>query len=100
MAKRRSPPEAYLDGCTLAPNQLGSVSHVDICDEHDRAYWERRTFLDKVRADLRWSARIIWRHRRNWPWQPIALVLAIGGFVGISTVGLWMWKRRHRWDRN
>lgn len=93
------PPDAYLDGCTLAPDALGRVSHRDICDDHDRDYWNRRTLLDKVVADLRWAGRIVWRHRNNWPWQPVALALAVVGWVGITTIGGWMWKRRHKWDK-
>lgn len=91
-------PPSYLDGCTLAPNRLGKVSHRDICDDHDRAYWLRRTLVDKIAADLRWAGRIIWRHRANFFWQPIALGLAVVGFIGITTLGGVMFKLRHRHD--
>lgn len=91
------PPE-YLEGCTMAPNRLGKVSHRDICDDHDRDYWFRRTLLGKIAADARWAGRIVWRHRLNWPWQPVALLLAVIGWIGITTVGGVMWRRRHRFD--
>ena len=92
------PPDAYLDGCTFAPERLGKVSHKDICDEHDLAYWHRRTLTAKIAADARWAGRIVWRHRNNWPWQPVALILAVAGWIGVTLIGGWMWKYRPRWD--
>ncbi|WP_420433011.1 hypothetical protein [Hyphobacterium sp.] len=96
--KKSTPPPEYLDGCTLAPDCLGRVSHKDICNDHDLDYWSKRTLLDKVVADARWAGRIMWRHRANFPWQPVAIVLAIVGWLGVTLVGGWMWKFRHRWD--
>lgn len=93
----RQPPSDYMDGCTLAPNRLGRVSHRDICDEHDRAYLTDRTLLKKTLADLRWAGRIIWRHRFNWFWQPVAVALAVAGFIVLTFVGGWLWKARPRW---
>ena len=52
------PPAAYLDGCTLAPDRFGSVSHKDICTAHDRDYWMKRRFTDKWAADFVWGLRL------------------------------------------
>ena len=87
------PPKRFMDGCTLAPDRLGRVSHRDICDEHDLAYFQQRTLWAKTKADARWAVRILYRHRSNTPWQPVALGLAVIGWIAISTVGAFMWRR-------
>ena len=49
--------EAASDGCSGGVRQIAR----GCCVEHDRAYWEGRTLLDKWRADLG-LARCIWRY--------------------------------------
>ena len=91
------PPAAYLDGCTLAPDRFGSVSHKDICTAHDRDYWMKRRFTDKWAADFVWAVRIVARHSSNGGWVLAALALAVLGWLALTTVGWWFWLRRARW---
>lgn len=92
------PPDAYLDGCTFAPDRFGAVYHGDICTDHDLDYWQKRRFIDKWAADARWAYRITERHWRNGWWALAGLALAAGGWLALSTFGWWFWLRRHRWD--
>jgi len=91
-------PDIYRDGCTMAPDRLGRVSHRHVCDRHDLDYWAHRTVLSKFVADARWAAGIIACHWRNTPWQPVALALAVFGWLALTTWGWWPWMRRHRFD--
>lgn len=82
----------------MAPDRFGAVYHGDICIDHDLDYWQRRRFVDKWAADAVWAVRIVNRHRRNGWWIISALILAVFGWLALSTVGWWFWLRRHRWD--
>lgn len=94
------PPHEYMDGCTLFPDRLGKVSHVDVCHRHDWRYWNERTLIGKLKADLEWATSLNSAHRHNTiAWRLAALSLSIAGFAALSTAGLWFWARRHRFDR-
>lgn len=79
------------DGCTGVRDVARHC-----CVMHDHAYWEGRTVLDKLRADLG-LARCIWRHgwrecraaREPWGTLPIWLVFGIVRGVGVA---LFAWR--------
>jgi hypothetical protein len=87
-------PHGYQDGCTLGPQRFGRVDHSDICNEHDRAWWEHRNLHNKFRSDWIWSARIIRRHAGNGLWIFPAILFAVLGFVFLNTIGWWYWARK------
>lgn len=87
-------PDDYIDGCTIGPQGFGKVSHKDICDEHDRLWWEKRNLHNKIRADWIWSIRIIKRHARNGWWVAPAILYSVGGFVFLNTAGWYWWARK------
>jgi hypothetical protein len=90
----KSVPPDYIDGCSLGPQKFGLVSHRDICEEHDRAWWEKRNLHNKFRADWIWSVRIVKRHASNGPWVIPAILYAVLGFVFLNTLGWWFWWRK------
>lgn len=88
----RPPPDSYLDGCTCFFDRFGKVSHVDVCNEHDGDWWYKRTALEKIGADWRFSVRLARRHLTNTPWQPVALLSAVGALALFwSPIGWVMW---------
>ena len=87
-------PEGYVDGCTLGPQAFGKVNHADICNEHDRLWWEKRTLPRKFRADWMWSVRIVKRHARNGLWIFPAILYAVLGFIFLNTAGWYFWARK------
>lgn len=95
------PPKEYLDGCTLFFNSFGGVSHREVCDQHDKDYWNNRTFFSKIAADIRWFFRIINKHRKEntWYWFIIAFVITFFGLIGLMTFGWIPWVTRHFWDK-
>jgi len=92
-------PDAYLDGCTFFPDSFGKISHKYVCTIHDMDYWFCRTFFSKVAADIRWTINLNKAHKKNtFFWRIVVLFASIVGFIGLSTVGLYFWKIRYRWD--
>lgn len=83
-------PDDYFDGCTIGPQKFGKVSHKDICTDHDVDWWLERTAWGKIRADWRWSTRLIRRHLPNRLWFIPAALYAALGFIGLNTLG-WIW---------
>ena len=87
-------PDGYIDGCTIGPQKFGLRDHSDICREHDRLWWEKRTLARKFRADWMWSVRMIERHWTNGPWVLVAILYAVAGFLFLNTIGWWFWWRK------
>lgn len=96
----KEPPILYLDGCTMFPNTFGKVSHKDVCDQHDRDYWNDRTLLRKFAADWRWFVSLNRTHlKNNHPiWMTVVFPCSVFGLVGLSVFGLYFWRRRHEFD--
>lgn len=96
----KGPPDFYMDGCTMFPDTFGKVSHKEVCDRHDRDYWNDRTILGKLKADLMWAIRLTRVHLTagNFLWLPVIIPASLVGFVGLSIFGLYFWQRRHEYD--
>lgn len=46
------PNDFYFDGCTLFPDNIGSVSFLSACLQHDIAYWYGGSSEERKQADL------------------------------------------------
>lgn len=73
-----APPPAtfYTDNCTWFPDR---PVWLPCCIEHDRAYWQGGSILDRLRADGRFAACVAARS------EPVAAGLM---FVGVRIIGM------------
>ena len=92
----QEPPEGYVDGCTLFPDQINGNELTPCCNAHDVSYWFADTIGDKVVADIELLQCVLAAST-----DVLMISVAIIMFVGVSIGGTYFWMTKDkRWKDN